>query len=175
MPQYEHGDYILANELDKQIRSNVKLQQDDSDKWEMDVEITLDNLYHTWLGEKQVSGIWVRDKKLIKRMNELGASFLISEIRPRFNVNSQFSVLQEDIIDNFSSMTSERIMKKLKYDYWKYDIEYTDIELICDQIFNSLYIWLMISLMGGMRTYKGDKTKTVINKQEIAQTGGGVY
>lgn len=174
MPEYKFEDYQLQKETNS-TNDFKKRSPDDSDKWEMDVEATLDQLYHTWLGEKVVNGKWVEDPKINKRMNEKGASLLISEIRPRFNINSQFSVLTSDMIEDIASETSENIMRILKYDYWKYDIKYNDLVLICKQIFDSLYIWLNISLEGGMRMYKGDKTKTVINKQETNVAGGGAY
>lgn len=167
---YDFEDFMTAKKVEP---DNQRLPPQDSDKWEMDVNVTLDEMYHTWLGEKGKGAQWRRDERITRRMNEDGASFLISEIKSRFNLNSQFSVLSLEMIEDIASETSELIMKKLKYDYWKYEINPNDLEMICNQIFHALFIFLMISYEGGMRTYKGDKTKTIINKQEMP--GGGAY
>lgn len=176
MPEYDYDDLILNKGLQStSTKDYQKLSPNDSDQWEMDVETTLDRMYHGWLGEKLRNGIWDRDEKLVKLMNEKGASFLISEIRPRFNINMQFSVLEDETIKEIVGYTGINIARVLKYDYWKYGIKPTHINNICDQITHALFVWLRISFMGGMREYKGDKTKTVINKQEINAAGGGVY
>ena len=68
--------------LDKQASIS-----NDSDSKEIDTKEILEELYHGWLGEKIINGVWVRDPTLKRMMNESGASFLISEIKSRFIVD----------------------------------------------------------------------------------------
>lgn len=149
---------------DEKLPDDKKIYTEDSENKEIDTKEVLDDLYHRWLGEKVINSVWVRDTTLKRLMNEQGASLLISEIVPRFNTHSHFSVLDQQDIREIVSDTGTNLAGILKYDYWKYEIEPKHITDICDQITHALYIFLNISLGGGFRTYKGEKTKTIINK-----------
>lgn len=172
MAIYNYDDIRLQQELLPKNEGAVSAMED-SDKWEMDTETTLDVMYHSWLGERRDDeGQWVRDRSLHKVMNKKGASFLINEIRPRFNINQQFSILGDSRVKEMVGDTGINIARILQYDYYKYEMDPLYIRNVCDQVTNALHIWLNICLGGGMRTYKGDKTRTIINKQEITGQGG---
>lgn len=165
-----YEDLILQRDA-KGSMDGGKQQQTDSDKWEMDAETTLDRLYHGWLGEKLKEGVWVRDVKLKKMMNEECASYLIQILHSHFNVNMQFSVIdQNELIDILTSVW-EVVNDVLTANYHKFNVDVNMITTINTTIRNALWIWLKIPFMGGMRLYKGDKTKMVINKQEVSSNG----
>lgn len=150
--------------MQEEIYDDQKIYVNDSENKEIDTKEILDELYHGWLGEKVVNGVWVRDPMLKRMMNKAGASLLISEIKTRFNTHTHFSILDPQDIKTIVADTGINIAGILQYDYWKYDIEAKHITDICDQVTHALYIFLNIPLMGGFRQYKENKTKTVINK-----------
>ena len=156
--------------LEKEVKGSMdagKLAQTDSDKWEMDAETTLDRLYHGWLGEKINSdGNWDRDKRLKRMMNEEGASYLIQILHGHFNVNMQFSVIDASELNTILTSVWEVVNEVLTSNYHIFELDVNMIRSINTTIRNSLWIWLKIPFMGGMRMYKGDKTRTIINKQE---------
>lgn len=141
-----------------------RLYSQDSENKEIDTKEVIEELYHGWLGEKEVGEHWVRDPTLKRLMNEQGASLLISEIKARFNTHTHFTVLDSEDIKLMVSEAAINIVKILKYDYWKYGMEAKHIVDICTQVKDALYIFLNIPLLGGFRQYKENKTKTVINK-----------
>lgn len=147
-----------------------KIISQDSDTKEIDTKEILEEMYHGWLGEKIVDNVWVRDPSLKRMMNESGASFLISEIKSRFNTHTHFSVLDVQDIRDIVGDTGINIAKILKYDYYKYEIEAKHITDVCDQITHSLRIFLNIPLLGGFRQFRENKTKTIINK--VGNVGG---
>lgn len=160
-----YEDLLLEKEA-KSTNDGGKSSEKDSDKWEMDVDVTLDRLYHGWLGEKLIDGVWKRDTKLKRMMNEECASYLIQILNGHFNVNMQFSVLDQTEVDEILTSVWSMVNKVLTKNYTEYEVQVDMIPSINTSIRNALWIWLKIPYMGGMRIYKGEKTKTIINKQE---------
>lgn len=157
-----------------EIQQSQLLQEQDNDRYEIDTREAINNLYYTWLGMvPDESGVYVEDRTLNKRMNTKGASFLKSEILPRFNSNLNFSELEDNDIRSIATETAENCANVLKYRYSDFGISVGEIKDICDQIEHSLSIWLRIARNGGMKSYRTARSQvnTVIHKREEIEGG----
>ena len=167
--EQSYDDLLLKKEVGSM--DSGKLPENDSDKHELDlINATLDKIKHEWMGEKlNPDGVWVRDENIPKMMNKAGASYLITELN-LFNPTSNFGVLHrsndinerdEIVADSWESVNDVLLAK------WEdFGIENCYKTAIMKQFKNQLRIFLSIIENGGMRQYRGDKMKTVINKIE---------
>jgi hypothetical protein len=151
-------------------------------KVERDVEIfevstdqTLEQMYHSWLGESaNVEGVYRRDPRLARIMNEKGASFMIGELKARINTNMHFSELTDEQIIFIASKTAENVMDRLMYYFDTFDLDVKDLESVCDQLLDALEVILTNAKEGGMKQYKVARSKVIINKQQV-DTGQTAY
>lgn len=175
--RYNQDDLKLRNEFSQNIKTpdNAKLGSDESDKYEIDTNEALDLIYHNLLGEKQVNGVWIRDKNMVKLMNKEGASIIMINLNHLFNKNMQFGFWDEWEKRQIVADTMQGLNWILAYDYYKYDINPIHNFMIKNMIEKALREWLSISQDGNMIRYRAEKQKTIISKQETPQNSGGAY
>lgn len=161
--------------MQKEVKGSMDAGQqvdNDSDKYEVDlINATLDKIKHEWMGEKLDNGVWKRDPSMPKMMNKGGASYLITELN-LFNPTSNFGVLlvdqkhneKDEIVSDAWESVNEVLLKKDE----EFEINNAYKNAVMKQFKNQLRILLSIIINGGMRNYRADKLKTIINKQEVS-------
>jgi len=166
--------YRLAKEFG-QNKDAGKMSSEESDKYEIEFEETLDGFFHNLLGQKLVNGVWIRDMYMEKLINKAGASIILQTIRGAVNKNMNFGSYDEQQQREIESYLCEKLAPIVFENKEKYEIPYPSDrygELIMEQVFSTLQILLSIARGGHMTIYRGEKTKTVISKQENPQTNG---
>lgn len=130
---------------------------EDLNKWEMETEPHLDRIYNRLLGNVETKdGVWQRDERLTRMMNELGASEFIQELRSRIPINMMFSDLQDDRIRLICADTGKNFADKIEdfWEVWEIEPSESKFKSICDQLVDALYIFLRIAKDGGMKKHK---------------------
>jgi len=154
--------------------SAVPLQSEDMNKWEMEVNAVHDEFYHTLLGEGKVNGVWKRVDYLPKRINELGASFILSELKIRVNINMQMSELNEQEIRHICADTGDAVGDLLEDNWEKWEIPSESLESnmhsICLMVFHHLYIMLNLSKNAGMRKHR-EKRGSYVSQEPVMERG----
>jgi len=149
--------------------TSVAVESEDISKWEMEVKPHIEEIYHLLLGEKQVNSVWERDIKLDRVMNELGASSFIRELE-RFNINEQFSDLDEHKIDDMCADVGQNYSALLEDNWKKWEVEpsRTIMKSVSDLLVHKLRILLRIIKDGGMKTHRENRgtTKMYSRNQE---------
>jgi len=166
--------YKLSKEFE-QNKDSGKISSEESDKYEIEFEETLDNFFHMLLGQKLVNGVWVRDPYMKKMINKAGASIILQTIRGAVNKNMNFASYSEQEQREIESYLCEKLGVLVFENKEEYDIPYpanTYQDLIMEMTFSNLWILLSIARGGHMTIYRGEKTKTIINKQEANQPMG---
>lgn len=133
------------------------VESEDISKWEMETEPLLDKIFHKLLGELETEqGVWERDKRLSRSMNELGATEFINELRSRFNINMQMSELSIIDIKTICAITGKNYANKLEdnYSIWEVNYSQSNLESIAWQLVHALYIFLQIAKDGGMKAHR---------------------
>lgn len=167
---------MVEDEYNDNVEQSSKLQERDVEIFEVSTEKTLEELYHSWLGEVEHSdGYYKRDPRLARLMNDKGASFIVGELKSRINTNMHFSDLDNEQITWISSKTAENVMDRLMYYYEEFELEVKDLESICDQVLDFLEVLLTNAKDGGMKQYKVARSKVVISKQQQSVTGDSAY
>lgn len=168
------SDYRLHREFG-QTKDAGKISSDESDKYEIEFEETLDTFFHNLLGQKLVNGVWVRDPYMEKLINKAGASIILQTMRGAVNKNMNFGSYNDEEQREIESFLCEKLAPIIFENKEKYEIPYPSDrygEIIMEMVFESLRVLLSISRNGHMTIYRGEKTKTVISKQEVAQPQG---
>ena len=140
------------------------VENDDLNKWELDVEPFLDRLFHELLGHSHDDrdGSWIPDPKREKVMNELGAGEFVTEISNRVSIHMQLSQLEENDIIEISSRAAEIFGDKIEdnWERWKIRPFESNMESIAQKLYDNLRIALNIALRGGMKTHRERRRQT---------------
>ncbi len=156
------------------IQQAAPLESDDPGKWELDTGPWLDSVYHDLLGEIQnENGVWTRDYKRKRVMNELGASEYIREIKSRVSIHMQFSTFTDEDLKDIASRAAEIYADKLEDNWDKWDIEPTESNLtsIATDLYDILFITLRIAKDGGMKKHR-EKSKNPYANIPQSDSGG---
>ena len=132
-------------------------ESEDINKWELETEPHLDRIYNRLLGNVETAdGVWQRDMRLTRMMNELGASEFIQELRSRIPINMMFSDLDDGRIRFIAADTGSNFADKIEdfWEVWEIEPSESKFKSICDQLVDALYIFLRIAKDGGMKVHK---------------------
>ena len=169
-------EYQLGKEI--QGKDAGKIENEESDKYEIEFETTLDNFFHTLLGQRLVNGVWERDHYMKKMINKAGASIILQTIRGAINKNMNFAFYSKQEQREIESHLSEALSTIVYEGKEEYEIPYpanTYQDLIMEMTFNQFRVLLSIAQEGHMTAYRGEKTKTIISKHEVPPQGVGAY
>jgi hypothetical protein len=160
-------DYNVAKEF-QQSKDAGKIGNEESDKFEIDFSESLDEFYHELLGEKLVNGVWVKDFYMKKWINRSGASIVMKVIKSLINKNMNFASYNDQELREIISYQCEKLSPLIFCDGdILYDIPKTDDQdLLMQMVFGKLWELGTIARGGHMTIYRGEKTKTIISKQE---------
>lgn len=140
----------------EQHRASAELEANEMGKWEMDTSPYLNRLYHELLGEILVDGIWKRDEREERLMNELGASDFIKEVSSRVSIHMQLSELDQADILEIASRAAEIFADKLEDNWIEWEVSPTQstMESIAQRLYDILFITLRIAKGGGMKKHR---------------------
>lgn len=168
---------IEAQELIEEGK-DIRLEQDETSKWELDTKPLLDEFYHELLGETEIEGgTWKRDPKKTRRMNEFGASVMKQEIITRINKSMALSSIKEEFIretcKEFGKLLPFMIFDNLLI--WEVNpLNKSNYESICNMMVEQLYINLSTARDGGMRKHRErSKFPNLIPQQQQQQMEQG--
>ena len=162
-----------ANSFVEDYGSAVPIQSEDLNKWEMEVNSVHDEFYHNLLGEDKVDSVWRRVDYLPRRINELGASHIMSELKIRVNINMQMSELTEKDIRNICADTGDSIGDLLEdnWQLWEISAEGLESNLysVSLMVFHHLYITLNLAKDGGMRRHREKRGSYVTPEKSVGE------
>lgn len=164
----EYKDHVDSQNFHK---DSGKMDNEESDKYEIEVEETLDRWHHNLLGEKlDDKGVWNRDYKMTRIINEAGAGIIIQTVRGVINKNMHFARYDEQEQKEIEADLGIALAPVIFENYVEFEIpEPADryCRLVMEQVFNQFRLLLSIARFGNMITYRGDKTKTIISRHEV--------
>lgn len=172
----EYRDVIDASSFHK---DSGKIDNEESDKYEIEFEETIDRWHHSLLGEKlDENGIWVRDPNIIRIINAKGAENIIRAIRSAINKNMNFARFDDQEKRIIEADYCISLAPLIFGNYEEFEIPYPAQDY-CNtlgiEVFNQYKILLSIARDGNMIQYRGDKTKTIISRHETPNVNQGAY
>lgn len=174
----EYKDHQEARDFNKTGDSG-KVDNEESDKYEIEFEETIDRWHHHLLGEKlDDKGVWVRDTSMTRVINEKGAANIIRVIRSAINKNMNFAWFDGDEQRIIEADYCIALAPLIFSNYEEYEIPYPAQDYcnsLAIEVFNQFKILLTIARNGNMIRYRGDKTKTIISRHEVQGQGNPAY
>jgi len=147
----------MKNNNRSNIQYGAEMDSEDIHKWESDPTPFFDKIYHNLLGETvNEEGVWERDPKRTRLMNEKGASQYINQLMLRFSINSQNGELDDNQIKRIIKDSSEVYAEQLAdyYDEWDIDPKVSNFYSIALGFTHALEELLSVMRNGGFKKHK---------------------
>lgn len=173
-PSYNYEE--AKRNQDQSSNRPVYNPEEDTSKWEIDMEPIWDSIKHQLMGEIEENGEWIRSEFTPRRMNEKGATILIMEVKARIHKGLILSTLSEsqiqEICYNVGCTISDQVANRWReFEVKPYESEF---ESICSIIVDNMIACLNTAKDGGMKDHR-ERSKfpnPVAYAHNIASQGG---
>lgn len=145
----------------------------DTNRWEIDLKEEIDKLWHYFIGEIEVDGVWVKANSFSKRMNDKGANVLLSPLYALLDKGTFLSDLTQEEINYFCLTIGENTADLITDNYRQFEISPQEAEMraICDTIVNKLNV--CFNMAKGAQTADRRKSTKFANPTSFSHTTMG--
>lgn len=175
-PNYNYEEIVQQQAQQSTFRP-VFNSDEDTNKWEIDLDPIWDSIKHHLMGEIEEKGVWVRSDELPRRMNEKGATIVTLEVKARIHKGLVLSDLGQKEIDDIcyevGCVVSDQLANRWReFEVRPYESEFESVSLM---IVDNLRSCLNTAKDGGMKSHR-ERSKfanpIAYANQHLTQNGG---